>query len=101
MKAADLTHLLAELRIPVRDLAELIQQPEDWCIQLITGRQPVPYWLELLTMYWAHAPKTLEIACNLADPPACGGIGAAGSLSGGFNSIARREPVYSAPLGSD
>jgi hypothetical protein len=66
MDPADLITVLDILELKLADLAFLTGTDEDWCARLVKGYEPIPHWLNLLTVYWCADPNAMKLARECA-----------------------------------
>lgn len=62
MEPRDLLTQMDVLDLSPEELADLVDRPTAWIERLIDGEQPIPHWLELLTLYRCEYDGSLKIA---------------------------------------
>ena len=64
MTPADLSERIDQLGLSERELAHLVGRHEAWLRGLLLDEQPVPHWLDLLTLCWSTYPGALATAAR-------------------------------------
>jgi hypothetical protein len=66
MTAGELQDQLKFLGLSVEDLAALTGTELVWCRRLVAGAEPIPHWMNVLTVFWSYYEEALQIARGMS-----------------------------------
>jgi hypothetical protein len=74
MDPADLITQLDFLGLSLEELAFITGTDEDWCARLVKGEEPIPHWLNPLTLLWSNDEDALRLSMECAKAMQEGGL---------------------------